>query len=211
MDLLARISELAAPHCLFVSGVAPLSPEDGPKGTSAILISPDEPAFWPHFTQSPEWLDGQPDPVDRWSFRVISNIAEATGTATAFPFGGAPFLPFYQWATRSGRSNASPIRFLVHERMGLFASYRGALITDQALDVNPSPSPCPTCEQPCLNACPVDALNATGYDVPKCKAWIATEAGSDCARNGCLVRRACPVGQDRRLPEQSAYFMSQFQ
>ena len=39
------------------------------------LIGPDEPRFWAIFTQSDEYRDGAPDPMDRWSRRVISAVA----------------------------------------------------------------------------------------------------------------------------------------
>ena len=92
-----------------------------------ILLGPDEPAFWGLFSASPEYLDGNPDPMDRWSRRMIDAIATKTGGVAYYPFGGPPFQPFYTWALRSGRAWASPIGFLVHDIAGLFASYRGAV------------------------------------------------------------------------------------
>ncbi|MGB0798445.1 MAG: hypothetical protein ACPGRD_03910 [Planktomarina sp.] len=58
-----------------------------------LLIGPLEPGFWPHFTQSAEWHDGMDDPIDRWSARVISKLAEVTSHGT-FPIwpGHCPVL-----------------------------------------------------------------------------------------------------------------------
>lgn len=187
-----------------------------PAGTgTVILLSPQEPAFWPAFTASAEFGDGAPDPMDRWSARVIGKLAEDLGATPLFPFGGPPFHPFYAWALASGRAWASPVRLLVHDSAGLFASYRGALAFSIRLDLpvqNPQ-SPCETCRtRPCLSACPVSALGADGYDVPACRAYIAGSSGRDCVESGCAVRRACPVSQHHgRLPAQSAFHMKAFQ
>lgn len=178
-----------------------------------VLLGPDEPAFWPAFIQSTEYNDGLPDAMDRWSSRVIGAWAQALKATALFPFGGAPFLPFFTWATRTGRIHASPINFLVHDTAGLFVSFRGALALPFVLDLpKPPPSPCATCvDQPCRTACPVSALTPEGYDVPKCKAYLGTPAGGTCMSKGCAARRACPVSERfGRLPAQSAYHMRHF-
>jgi epoxyqueuosine reductase len=174
-----------------------------------ILLGPDEPAFWGLFPASPEYLDGNPDPMDRWSRRMIDAIATKTGGVAYYPFGGPPFQPFYTWALRSGRAWASPIGFLVHDIAGLFASYRGAVWVPEQLTPETSLSPCATCPAPCKTACPVDALAAT-YNVDACKTYLATKAGTHCMTKGCAARRACPVGATRRLPAQAAFHMEAF-
>jgi len=180
---------------------------------TVVLLGPDEPRFWPLFSASPEASDGKPDPMDRWSARVIGDWAEKIGAAPLFPF-GKPDRPFYDWALRTGRCHASPIAFLVHDDAGLFVSFRGALALTERLDltVQAPPAPCITCTtQPCGTACPVDALNDQGYDVDRCKAYLATADGQDCMSNGCAARRACPISQGfRRLPAQSAFHMRHF-
>ncbi len=186
-----------------------------PKGTKTLLlIGPHEPGFWAHVTAAPEFNDGNPDPLDRWSRRVIGRIACDLGGKALFPFSGPPWHPFIAWAKRSGRAWASPVNILVHDRAGLMVSYRGALALKTALDLpDPPPAPpCATCDdQPCLSACPVSALVPAGYDVPACHAFLETAPGQDCLKTGCAVRRACPVSQSYgRLPEQSAYHMGRF-
>jgi len=77
----------------------------------------------------------------------------------------------------------------------------------------PGVSPCETCTaRPCVSACPVNALNAeTSYDVPACKAYLDTPAGTDCMSKGCKVRRACPISQRFARPKaQSAFHMKAF-
>ncbi|MDG1376841.1 MAG: ferredoxin [Yoonia sp.] len=174
-----------------------------------ILLGPDEPAFWRIFSSSPEYRDGHPHPMDRWSRRVIDVIAEQAKGVAYYPFGGPPFQPFYSWAIRSGRAWASPIGFLVHDIAGLFASYRGAVWVPEAIPADASRNPCPTCHAPCKTACPVDALRDT-YDVAACKTYIASAAGTACMTTGCAARRSCPVGASRRLPAQAAFHMEAF-
>lgn len=215
-DLDAVQKAARAVHLDVAGAFHPKADHGCPAGTgTVILLSPQEPAFWPAFTASAEFGDGAPDPMDRWSARVIGKLAEDLGATPLFPFGGPPFHPFYAWALASGRAWASPVRLLVHDSAGLFASYRGALAFSIRLDlpVQYPQSPCETCRtRPCLSACPVSALGADGYDVPACRAYIAGSSGRDCVESGCAVRRACPVSQHHgRLPAQSAFHMKAFQ
>jgi epoxyqueuosine reductase len=183
-----------------------------PKGTrTLILLGPREPGFWVHLTSQPEW-DGAPDPVDRWSRRVIGGMACDLGGKALFPFGGPPWHPFQSWAVRSGRAWESPVRLLVHDTQGLMVSFRGALALKETIDLPPAPArPCDTCAAPCLTACPVGALTGAGYDIPACHGFLDRAEGTDCMTGGCLVRRTCPLSQAyARMPEQSAYHMRQF-
>ncbi len=211
---LDRIERLASAERLMVMGGFHATLEDRlPDGTrTLVLLGPAEPGFWTHLMGSPEYRDGAPDPVDRWSLRVIGDMADALQATALFPFGGPPWHPFYQWALRSGRSWASPVGLLVHDRAGLFASYRGALLLDRRIDLPPAgPRPCDDCPAPCLTACPVAALTEAGYDVPRCHAFLDSPDGASCMNEGCAVRRACPISRAYgRLPEQSAYHMRQF-
>ena len=184
---------------------------DCPDGDTTItLIGPDEPQFWPIFKTSTEFKDGLPDPLDRWSRRVIGAVAADLDAEPLFPFGGPPYAPFFTWAKASGRFWASPIGFLVHDDAGLFVSFRGAIRRPHTSIAAPSAQPCVSCSaQPCATACPVGAFD-DGYDVTACKAHVASNAGKDCRTGGCLARRACPVGKGARLPAQAAFHMEAF-
>ncbi len=212
-SLPALIALLADHRLEVLGGFAVPQDEDGlPPGTrTLLLIGPAEPGFWPHLTAQPEW-DGQPDPVDRWSRRVIGRLASDLGAKALFPFGGAPYHPFYAWALRTGQVCDSPVRLLVHARQGLMVSFRGALALKEAVALPPpSPRPCDTCAAPCLTACPAGALTGAGYDLPGCHGFLDTGDGQNCMTGGCQVRRACPVSQSyARLPQQSGYHMRQF-
>jgi ferredoxin len=213
--MLARLQEAAnARHLTILGGFHPGADDNTPADCQTLLLlGPDEPAFWPAFTQSPEWQDGAPDPMDRWSARIIGGWAADLGARALFPFGGPPFAPFYAWALRSGRMHSSPVQFLVHDSAGLFVSFRGALALRERVDLPPAPpNPCDSCRtQPCRTACPSGALTAESYDVPRCRSYLASPAGAENLSGGCLVRRSCPVSQNfGRIPAQSAYHMQQF-
>lgn len=172
------------------------------------------PEFWPAFSGSVEAADGAPDPIDRWSRRVVGALADRFAASAHFPFGGPPYRPFIDWALKSGRAFLSPTGMLVHDSVGLMISYRGALHFDREIGI-PHPggtSPCPTCDAPCTRACPVGALSAGApYDLTACHGFLDTGPGQACMQGGCAARLACPLsaGAGRR-PAQSALHMAAF-
>jgi ferredoxin len=170
---------------------------------------------WDAFAASPEASDGADHPLDRWSRRVIEALARDLGATPLFPFGGAPFWPFQQWAQRAEPVHPSPIGVLIHPRYGLWHSYRGALGFEEALDVpepEAAPSPCDTCVgRWCLGACPVGAFSSAGYDVAACADHLRRAEGADCMGLGCRARRACPVGAEHAYgPDQASFTMRAF-
>lgn len=204
------IDDLSA-HGLQALGHCATVPTDNLQhGGTLVLIGPQEPAFWPIFSQSAEYRDQQKDPLDRWSLRVIGDLAEKHGAIALFPFGGPPFQPVFTWALRTGRFWSSPIGFLVHDVAGLFVSFRGVLLLDDAVAPTQGQNPCITCTQkPCIPACPVNAFH-DGYDVVSCKSHLRTAQGTDCMSQGCRSRRACPIGQGNRMPAQATHHMKAF-
>lgn len=202
-------NEVEKQHLSILGGVT----EGCPDGIGTLLLlGPREPGFWGVFTASEEYRDGRADPLDRWSSRVIGDLAKTLNAKPFFPFGGPPWEPFLQWALDSGRAHVSPVGLLVHDEAGLMVSFRGALGLAERLDLPKAPpSPCDHCEKrPCLTACPVDALSPTGYDVAACKADLDRKE-NDCMSKGCAVRRVCPVSIGYgRLEDQSAFHMRAF-
>ncbi|NDR56948.1 ferredoxin [Pseudoruegeria sp. M32A2M] len=205
-----------ARDCLAVLGGLDLTESDPtlPSGCrSLLLIGPDNPVFWPHFTASQEFRDGATDPLDRWSKRVLTVIAARHDGQALFPSDGPPYPPFYAWALESGAFAASPLNMLAHAKDGLMVSLRGALALPFSM---PAPAwgtpPCESCEaQPCRDACPVCAFRTGQYAVDTCYNHLDTSAGSDCMVRGCAARRACPVSQrSGRNPAQSAFHMRAF-
>lgn len=215
MITLSDVDKAAGATNLEVFGAFHPTTNDGApqKTRTLILLGPKEPGFWRAIQDSEEWQDRRPDPIDRWSTRVISDLGQTLGATALFPFGGPPYQPFISWALTSGRAWTSPVGILVHDRAGLMVSYRGALAFEHAIELPDAPSsPCNTCATTdCLAACPAGAMSADGYDVPMCHRFLDTSEGQECLGSGCLVRRSCPVSRTyERQPEQSAYHMSLF-
>ncbi len=210
------VAELAAAEHLAVMGAFHPGPDDqAPPGTGTlVLLGPAGPGFWAHVTAAAEFAGTRPDPLDRWSRRVIGRMACRLGGKARFPFGGPPWAPFHVWALRTGRIWQSPVGLLVHDTAGLWLSFRGAVALRDRLTLPAvaQAAPCDGCaERPCLTACPVGALSGAGYDVPACRGYLDTVPGRDCLDAGCAVRRACPVSAAHgRDPAQSGYHMRHF-
>jgi ferredoxin len=198
----------AARANLALIGAAP----DEESGGSVLLLGPLEPGFWPAFEAAPERADGAPDPLDRYSKRLIAPLARAWGGKAAFPSDGPPYPPFIAWAKASGRVWTSPVGLLVHDVQGLWLSFRGAVRLAERVEMAGGENPCPSCPgQPCRSACPVGALTAERYDVAACHAFLDTAPGANCLTRGCAARRACPVGaRYGRNEHQSRFHMHAF-
>ena len=197
----------------IVGGFHPGAGDRVPEGCATLLLlGPREPGFWARITASPEGAG--PDPVDRWSARVIGALAADLGARPLFPFGGPPHHPFVAWARQSGRAWDSPVGLLVHERAGLMISFRGALAFARRLPLPAAPAarPCDGCtSRPCLTACPAGALTGAGYDLPACHRFLDSPSGAVCMEGGCRVREACPLSRNHgRLAAQSAHHMRSF-
>ena len=193
-------------------GVPPLA--DGRPTRTLVMVGNAGPEMWRAFAASPEH-DSAPDPLNRWSERVIGAVAAELGAEALFPFGGPPYLPFIAWAKRAEAVAESPLGILIHPDYGLWHAYRGALAFAEAVDLAPRdqrPRPCDTCaERPCLSACPVGAFTETGYDVAACTGHISAPAGIDCMERACGARRACPVGRGYIYePAQARFHMEHF-
>jgi len=204
MDL-ASIERLVAAHGLHLRGGFHPTAEDGVPAqvdgrapATLLLIGNIGSSLWPAFSGSVEADDGAPDPLNRWTRRVIGGIARDVRAVPLFPFGGSPYLPFQRWAMRAEAVAPSPLGILIHPDFGLWHAYRGALAFAERLALPPRvgrPRPCDSCpDRPCLSACPVGAFSERGYDVPACIGHIGSPAGGPCMGGGCLARRACPVG-----------------
>lgn len=165
---------------------------------------------WPLFTLSPEYRDGDPHPLDRWSRRIIETLAGRFGAAELYPDSGPPWWPFQRWARRAEALHVSPLGILIHPEFGLWHAYRGALAFAGAFDV-PAPQrwlhPCEHCAgKPCLTSCPVEAIAPARFDRAVCMTHVASPAGGDCRSRGCLARRSCPVGASHRYGTGQAAF-----
>jgi len=132
-------------------------------------------------------------------------VADAFDAALVRPQDGPPFAPFQRWAQRAEAVHPSPLGIAIHPDHGLWHAYRGALLLAPRLALPPRdarPAPCASCDtRSCLSACPVAAFaeppaaGGARYDAARCAAHVAAPAGAACREQGCLARRACPVGR----------------
>lgn len=220
----ARLSAALAEHGLIMRGglvgefqapglqlphpaaAPPPSPASG-RGF-ILLIGTAGSAFWPHFLAARR---DEPDPLDSWTRRVLTGIADRFGAQVLMPCDSPPFHPFQRWAMQAESVYPSPMGVLVHPVYGLWHAYRGALVFPEAIPLPPRqnlPNPCESCaDRPCVSACPVHA--AAPYDVPRCMDHLTT--GGTCRTVGCLARHACPLGQGYAYgPEHAAFHMEAF-
>ena len=189
--------------------VPPLA--DGRPPRALLLVGRLGRAGWSAFAAAPEYTDRRPDPLDRWSSRVIGTLAADFGGLALFPFGGPPWWPFQRWAMRAEPVAPSPLGLTIHPDWGLWHAYRGAIaFADDLAPAPPQarPSPCASCAaRPCLTTCPVDAFSAAGYDVGRCLAHLESPLGALCRTDGCRARDACPVARGRRYGDDEIRFL----
>jgi len=213
----ANVGAALARHGLVARGGFHPEAEDqvpalpgGRSARSLILAGNAGPSMWAVCARAPEFADARPDPLDRWSARILSKLAGELGAKALFPFGGPPYLPFVPWAKRAGPVAESPLGILIHPDYGLWHAYRGALAFAERIKLPPRdqrPRPCDTCwDRPCLTTCPVGAFSTAGYDVPACVKHISMSEGTDCMDLGCRARRACPVGRGTAHEKMEARF-----
>lgn len=233
----AALEAALAPHGLRLRGAWRPTPQDAlpllPNGANACvvwMVGQLGTQSWAPFRASRFYGDGLPDPLDRWSQSIGEAMAREFGGLALYPFGGPPWHPFQQWAARAEALQASPLMLLIHPQYGLWHAYRFALALAGVADAQalgswiPSRAGngrlgfhelsdlCARCDgQPCLSACPVDAFTGTAFRADRCGAHLQGATGGACMQQGCLARRACPVGAAHRHgPEQAAFHMAAF-
>ncbi|WP_156884509.1 hypothetical protein [Stappia stellulata] len=204
----------------LVGGFAPRA-EDGvpelPHGVPTaglMLVGSLSSELFSLFDKSPEARDGAPDPLDRYTRRVLTPIAGAAGLAPVFVFDGPPYHPFQRWALRVGGFSSSPMGLLAHETFGPWLALRAAFLSlETVVDTRdvPDEGPCPSCvARPCIKACPAGALGPAGYDVPRCLAHLEATPDAAC-HSGCRARHVCPVGSAfAQGPREGAFHMRSF-
>ena len=223
--LVAKLGAALASHGLIVRGAfrptaADLAGTNLQAGavSKLVLIGNAGAAMWRAFEP---FIDGEPNPLDRWTRRVVDPVAGQARARAIYPF-DQPAPPIQRWAMRAERLRPSPLGILIHPHYGLWHAYRAVLVfrddvesEHEALEPirEETPAhPCDSCaDKPCLTACPVDAFSTAGYDVPACAGYLAGIEGGSCLSAGCQARNACPVGRDWRYGDaQIAFHMAAF-
>lgn len=219
------IGQALAEHGLFLRGGwqpdpaldrLPLLP-GGQSAGVVWLVGVVGAAHWASFSASSFFTDGLPDPLDRWSQAIGDELALRWGGVALYPFSGPPYWPFQQWASRAEPLQNSPLMLRIDPVYGLWHAYRFALALPGSPPANlvaPAAPPssglgslCLQCDgQPCLQACPVSAFDGASYRVDACLDWLQQAGSEPCMQQGCLARRACPVGAAYRYPAQVAAF-----
>ena len=179
---------------------------------------------WDAFSSSPFFVDGQSDPMDRWSKSIGNALAVQWGGLALYQSDGPPYFPFQQWAKRVTPVRVSPLMLQIHPEYGLWHAYRFALllpalhalddpaVSQRAQRADADADVCLACDgQPCLSACPVDAFAGATLEVAACATYLHGPAATDCTQAGCQARRACPVGAAfRYVPEHAEFHMAAF-
>ena len=218
MISLDRIHSLAQRHGLVARGgfntvAADQVPDidSQTKTASLILFGNAGSSIWSEFSDSTEYNDGLPDPLNRWSKRIGTTMAQQLSGLPLFPFGGPPYQPFLQWARKSEGLKPSRIGMLIHPEYGLWHAYRFAIaLSDPCCGFDREFSDrdiCAQCrEQPCLENCPVNAFTVSGYDVEACVGYLAQHRQSACMESGCGARKSCPEGAPFSYRKEQARF-----
>jgi hypothetical protein len=211
-SLLERLmARLSRDGLILRGGFYPEPGETELEGVLAVLLVGNAgSAMWQAFAPH---VDGERNPLDRWTKRVIDPIAQKFGARAVYPF-DPEVPPFQRWALRAEAVYPSPLGILIHPEYGLWHAYRAALLFSERLDLparSGVSSPCESCaEKPCLSACPVGAFNGSSYDLTACAGHIA-KPEANCTSVGCHARNACPVGPEWRYPEaQTRFHMAAF-
>jgi hypothetical protein len=192
---------------------ATLLPHSMAAGT-VVLLGFTGSAQWSRYACSREASDGLPDPLDRWSRRVVGGLAREFNGTDFYP-DDKPAVSFQRLAERCEPVHRSPIGIMIHPEWGLWHAYRGALAFQRRMELPHlarAPSPCDSCAgRPCLTACPVDAFTPDGFDSQRCIGHVESALGAECRERGCLARRACPVAPSARyVPAQAKFHMAAF-
>jgi hypothetical protein len=216
MSTRAKLDARLREHGLFVRGVSRLTEAEietwglDAKQADIALVGNIGSSYWRQFSQSVEFSDGAAHPLDRWSRRIATSIAQALSLRPLYPFEGPPYFPFQQWAKRAEALEQSPIGVMMHPEFGLWHSYRFALLgSDLQRETAHAPavSPCLACElKPCLHTCPVNAFDLGGYAVDICADYLRNTARAECHQRGCLARHACPVAPEFRYVDAQGSF-----
>lgn len=187
---------------------------------SIILVGFGGNSFWKIFNtfldNNPEFEERHTDLIDSYTVLNMSRAAALLDDAgvrreTVYPFGeNALGLDFVALGRLGGAGVGSLLGILIHPVFGTWISLRGAILTDAEFSEYDHPlegfDPCPSCDKPCIAACPAHTVSESGWDWQSCMEW---RMETDVCSAHCASRVACPWGSgERYTPEQMAYHHS---
>jgi len=158
------------------------------------------------------------DPIDAFTRRTVDDAVRSTLGAAgvphrvlyAFRFPADP-VSFRRLGEAAGLGAASRLGLLLHPVYGPWMALRAAVLVPFPFDAaRPADGfdPCPTCvEQACAAACPAGAVDARGWDVPRCARHRA-RPDDPCAPR-CHARFDCVVGREHRYPGEALAYHQQ--
>jgi len=192
-----------------------------PNARSIILVGFGGKQFWSIFQDylrnNPDFKANNVDLIDSYSvlkFNEAKQILESNKISfdAAYPFGEDTLrLNFLKLGELGGAGVPSLLGILLHPVYGPWISLRGALITDMELDQYDLPlsdfSPCPSCNKPCIAACPVSTISESGWDWESCMRYRISD---ETCSHSCASRRACPYGKDEQYSELQLHYHHEF-
>ena len=144
-------------------------------------------------------------PIDEFTRARVAEwlAAQLPGVAHELVYPGDTPVGLQALGRLAGWHHESPFRVGVNAAWGSWFAYRAVLLVDADLPVTPAlagESPCAACAgQPCVSACPADALREREFSLAKCIAY-RRQPDSRC-RVTCVARTSCPVRPEHRYDD----------
>ena len=195
----------------FDVAAAPLALDELLAGAAgALIVGSGGPTFFDRFEGSPEAVDNAPNPLDRYTERVIRRAVgaalEPAGSAHVvhFPFGVRPLIPFQRLGRAAGLGGPGPLGLQIHPTFGPWWAYRALIVLDRPLPAAAPPGDgCAGCDAPCVAACPAGAVARGGFDVVACQ---ARRLVAEPCRLSCIARITCVRGPEHRYRDEELAF-----
>jgi ferredoxin len=181
-----------------------------PGAAGALIVGSGGPAFFDRFDGGPEATDNAPDPLDRYTERVIRRAVGAAldpgGSVHVvhFPFGVRPLIPFQRLGRGAGLGGPGPLGLQIHPTFGPWWAYRALIVLDRPLPAAAPPGDgCAGCDAPCVGACPAGAVARGGFDIVACQ---ARRLVAEPCRLSCVARITCVRGPEHRYRDEELAF-----
>jgi hypothetical protein len=195
----------------FDVAAGPLALDDLLAGAAgALIVGSGGPTFFDRFDAGPEAVDGVPNPLDRYTERVVTGAARdllaprGSAHAVHFPFGVRPLIPFQRLGRAAGLGGPGPLGLQIHPTFGPWWAYRALIVLDRPLPAAPPTGDgCAGCDAPCVAACPAGAVARTGFDIVSCQ---ARRLVAEPCRLSCVARITCVRGPEHRYRDEELAF-----